>query len=388
MLARTISLSVLLAVGLTVGALAQSQEPVEETPPPGVEPLPVDLFTTENFYFDKEYWFDPRYTRCNTPFQLMDMVTNRRVGKWGDCDVDRPVEDIVSPYEYETAEEHYNALMEKAEANGGPTQYTRATMPVFDGWYRKAGWDPTTREIDLGDQWINGHDAQAATILSLLTPEYQERMVQLMYHEAVTNAPQWSASFCYPEGFLRWWYVFATRRIEVISTPDQVQFLAGVADNFVRKILIGQEHVQKVPQWYGETVGFWDGETLIAWTKNVQGWQMTHSMFEFSNQMQTVEVIRQSEDGKHLITETTFYDPEALTQPLTMTARWDKIDDIDSEQRYTFVECRPTSQIVNGPDGRPTQLLPFDEGYIDFFGRPWAQHWEEYFEKGWKHPEE
>ena len=34
----------------------------------------------------------------------------------------------------------------------------------------------------------------------------------------------------------------------------------------------------------------------------------------------------------------------------------------------------------------PTQLTPIDEGYIDFFGRPWAQNWEEHFEQGWQKP--
>jgi len=56
------------------------------------------------------------------------------------------------------------------------------------------------------------------------------------------------------------------------------------------------------------------------------------------------------------------------------------------ERRYTFVECRVQSTIVNGPDGRPTQLTFGDEGYIDYFGRPWAQNWEEHFEQGLTDP--
>ena len=98
-------------------------------------------------------------------------------------------------YPYKTAQEHYEALLAEAKKAGGPTVHTRQTMPEWDGWYRRLA-----RE----EQWVWGRNLQTATMLSLLTPEYRRRMVQQNYHEVVNNSPQWMASFCYPEGFMRW----------------------------------------------------------------------------------------------------------------------------------------------------------------------------------------
>ena len=70
-------------------------------------------------------------------------------------------------------------------------------------------------------------------MLSLLTPEYRKRMVQQNYHEVVNNSPQWDASFCYPEGFMRWWAEASLGGdIEVMMTPDRSSSSAASRTTF------------------------------------------------------------------------------------------------------------------------------------------------------------
>jgi hypothetical protein len=373
----------------TTGIQARMISPTFAGPPAGTPALPVDLFLSKNFYKDQKLWSDQRYFRCNTPRQITDMWSSHRIGenppasvKWGDCSVDYPRTKIVSPYPYKTAKEHYDALMAAAKAKGGPTIYTKATTPDWDGYY--------TRDLpaDRGGEWLSGTVNQTPTILSLLTPEYQKRMVQMNYHESVNNSPQWNASFCYPEGFLRWW-IQSGGGFTLSTNVSQYQFLAGTADNFLRQVLIGREHMQKVPQWYGETVGFWDGTTLIAWTANVQGWTLTHAMFDFSDSMETIETWKPVTDASGKLAldhEVVFYDPVAFVEPLHATYRYVRQEGLDNpERRYTYLSCLSN---LRNRNGIPTQLTIGDPEFIDYYGRPWAQNWEKYFEVGWDKPEE
>ena len=383
--------------GATPGpqGVGQRTSPTFPGPQDGMKALANDLFTSKNFYKDKLLWTDPRYFRCNTPRQLTDIWTSHRIAAgpgaapqsaaWGDCKVDYPREKIVSPYAYKSAEEHYRALMAAAKTRGGPTVYTKANLPDWEGYYAR------DMAADRGAVWEWGTITQVPTILSLLTPEYQKRMVQMNYHEAVNNSPQWNASLCYPEGFMRFWSQASQGgNFQLMMSPAQVQTLSGIAANFLRQTLIGREPVQKVPQWYGETVGFWDGETLVTWTSNVQAWTLSHSMFEYSAQLQTVETWKPVKDAAGKVTaldhETIFYDPEAFVQPLKATYRYAKRAQLDdARMRFTYIECLSNIRNVNG---KPVQTTKADPRYIDYYGRPWAQNWEKYFEQGWDKPED
>ena len=375
--------------------------------PEGITPLARDLFTSDDFYADRDLWMDPRYFRCNTSAALEDIWGgNRRalVGEnppataaWGYCDRDYPREAIVSPYQFSSAQEHYEALMEETRQRGGPTQHTYATVPgEWSGIYAHPGRSPENY------YWYRMRHNQIPTILSLLTDEYQTRFVQEAYHHANTNAAQWPSQYCWPEGFMRRWHEAAIWENYIMVTPNMVQILAGVARNFITNIHIGREFNmdglvprlgEDVPRWYGETIGFWDNDTLITWTSNIQGWKI-HAAPDFSNLLQTIEIYTPNRDEQGnfigLNHEAIFYDPEALIEPIRIIRNYTKQNEFDDADAtpYVFVEC---IQSIFPVDGVATPVNPgevIEYEIPDMYGRPWNYLWQKYFEQDMSKPEE
>ena len=180
----------------------------------------------------------------------------------------------------------------------------------------------------------------------MLTPEYQKRFVQQMYHYSGSNAAQWPGSYCWPEGFMRRFAQYGGARVSLVMTPELILDIRNAAKTLITQIHIGREFNEEgvvprlgpdVPQWFGETIGFWDGEALITWTSNIQGW-ISHGGFEFSNKLQSIEIYTPRKDaGGKLIgikQEVVLYDPEAFVEPLRIVQNLDKLGDLNEAIRF------------------------------------------------------
>jgi len=370
--------------------------------PPGIEALPHDIFSTRDFYKDKALWFDPRYYRCNSAVGLeqiwgayeVPLIGDDppRTAAWGYCDRDYPRDQIVSPYAFTTAREHYQALLAETRSHGGPTVYTQATLPDWNGRY--------DRQREKVSTWYNGAITQIPTYLSLLTPEYQQRFVQQMYHYAGSNAPQWPGSYCWPEGFMRRLAQYGGHRMNLLVTPDMVLDMRNAAKTLITQVHIGREFNMEgdvprlgpdIPQWFGETIGFWDGEALITWTSNIRNW-ISHGGFEFSNKLQSIEIYtpRKNSEGKliGLKQEILLYDQEALAQPVRIVHLFDKLGELNEGDPFLIMECIQKIFPINGHAQPKSPGQTFEYTLPDFYGRPWADIWERYFEDGMERPQE
>lgn len=360
--------------------------------PAGVKPLGRDIFTSDDFYVDKDLWNDPRYYHCMSPWGIENVWGSYegsttgtdfpRTVSWGYCDRDTARKDMISPYPYKTAREQFEALRTEAASRGAPSKYSYTRPPPdWSGDYR--GGFGTSKSIR---SWINVQTVQVSTYLSLLTPEYQQRMVQQMWHDAHGEVI-WPGAFCWPEGYMRRWFGDSVSRLVV--APGLVEISSSGNGQIVVDVNIDRDFKtdgrvpylsQDVRQYWGESIGFWDGDALVVWTSNIKH-NLAHAWFETSDELQAIEIFTPIHDKKQgnfvgLKEETIFYDPEAFAQPLR---------DVEWLQRTATLpqavaprvwqQCIRNLFVVNGKQQAfsPGDVVPFTVD--DMSGRPWADIW-------------
>jgi hypothetical protein len=274
-----------------------------------------------------------------------------------------PLETVPPPLEFETSADHYALLLEQA---GEMTRHEFDTLPRWDGLWNTAGNTMMDAFIEYheGESYFTGHVREG-----VLTPEYEVAYRERWRQQTELGEVQYDRlTHCEPPGYARWLLEPYTH--EFINLPHMSYQINDFASG-TRRIYLGQDHINLLGthSWYGDTVGFWDGDRLITHTVDLYPADFTRWAPMTSNQFESVEIweLKQYPGGiERLEVQVTFYDAYAFTRPVHAVYAFRRATALqEAGYRVTHWECEQTNNAVMDEDGSTTYRLPGEEGFVD-----------------------
>lgn len=118
-----------------------------------------------------------------------------------------------------------------------------------------------------------------------------------------------------PAGMPRW---FTEPFLRDFAVTPHTTYLINEMMNEIRRVYTdGRDHPPPedlYPLWQGDSIGFWDGQRLIAHTNSMRGGQYQRPQPEYSDQVETVEIWEKIDDDT-IIADVWSYDPPVLLEP-------------------------------------------------------------------------
>lgn len=252
-------------------------------------------------------------------------------------------------------QESYKVYLDmKAKAHGG-TKHTVADAPDWSGiWTRGPGglkFDPAQPGQPTDGQ-----------ITAALTPEYRAKYEKKVAD--VRNSIEWDQlSYCLPAGFPRMLTEPFLR--EFIVRPEQNWWINEQESEARRIYTDGRGHVpddEAFALWEGDSIGFWDGDTLVIHTIRVKPGQYQRAQPDYSDQASTVERVRKI-DANTIQDDITVWDPPALAKPWRVLQTYVRV--ASTHVRIDMWSCEENNNVVKAGDGASTFILPGEPGYKD-----------------------
>jgi hypothetical protein len=258
---------------------------------------------------------------------------------------------------YKSSAEQFAALKAKAKRPVSP-------LPDWSGLWE----DPYVDQFDPG---FRANQPSTAP----LTAPFRVRHAQTLADLA--RGKEWDVlSDCLPEGYPRINATLFTQ--EYAITPKQIWLLYLPMNETRRIYMDGRGHVPDdaaYPMIDGDSIGFWDGDTLIIHTTNLRAAEngYTRDGPPQSDQVSTVEQWRKINDQQILV-QTTVYDPVGMTEPWRPGPRIKrKVDTQDGLVRMDTWACE-NSKVERDASGVTILTLPTEPGAIDPHKLETGQH--------------
>lgn len=117
--------------------------------------------------------------------------------------------------------------------------------------------------------------------------------------------------------------VMTMNTIAILQTPDEITLLYE-EPRMNRRIRLSADHPPKIePSYLGDSVGHWEGDTLVVDTVGYNGqFELDTFALPTGTRMHTIERFTPSADHKRIAIEITFEDPEFYSAPFSVERAW------------------------------------------------------------------
>jgi hypothetical protein len=203
----------------------------------------------------------------------------------------------------------YNRLFIAPASGTGPLQQDPAHPYVSNDEFRVTGRQPTERVADLNNP-----------ILQPWTRDIVRKHNELVLSGKLIAS---ATASCWPKGVTAFLLSPMTQPMYFIQGPREVVLVLS-SFNDVRRIYLADKHSAQVkPSWYGESIGHYEGDTLVVDTIGlddrtlVDGFGTPHT-----KDLHVIERYHLIEDGKVLEANIHIEDPGAFTMPWNAIQRF------------------------------------------------------------------
>jgi len=260
----------------------------------------------------------------------------------------KPPADTPVPAHFQESYRVYLEMKAAADAKGGGS----AELPDWSGLWSR---DPSAGLKFDPAQEGTGFGAPLGPTTAKLTPRYQAAFEQKLREVAAGN--EWDQlSDCLPSGFPR----FLTEPFlrEFIVTPGETWWINEQQSEARRIYTDDRGHIPEEaaqPLWVGDSIGFWDGQTLVVHTIRVVHGQYQRSQPDYSSQISTIERIRMV-DQDTIEDEVTVWDPKGLREPWHVVQKYVRVKNPGA--RIDMWSCNANNNVIRTPTGGSQFILP------------------------------
>lgn len=246
---------------------------------------------------------------------------------------------------HRTAWELYTTL--KTAARGGQTSPPFSQLPDWTGLWTTGGG---------GSMFGRGPTG----VTPKLTPAAAGMLKQGAELDAKGISYDENLSECGPPGFPRWLAIPFLREFAV--RPEQTWLSSETVNNVRRIYTDGRAHppeADRYPLYYGDSIGFWDGQKLVIHTNQLMARSMGRNQPNQSEAMETVE-IWEKVNPQTIQAHVWIYDPAIYVEPWYMQRRYTQVENADKNLRMNYWHCgeNQNNDVVKTPEGS-TQYRDF-----------------------------